>query len=282
MKTAKTILIAFVLNLSFSAFEFFGGIFTGSVSIISDALHDMGDAISIGLSFCLEKKSRKQPDKFHTFGYARYSVLGGFITTLILIFGSLIVISNAVKRIINPVEINYTGMIIFAVIGAVVNFVAALFTHSDDSLNHKAVSLHMFEDVLGWLTVLVGAVVMKFKDFSLIDPILSICVSVFILVHAVKNLIPALNIFLEKAPDGISSDTIYQCILNINGVIDAHDIRVWSLDENTVCATMHIVTNSAFIKSEVRKSLLELGVANITLEIETTSEICPEQHIVSN
>ena len=113
MKTAKTILIAFVLNLSFSAFEFFGGIFTGSVSIISDALHDMGDAISIGLSFCLEKKSRKQPDKFYTFGYARYSVLGGFITTLILIFGSLIVISNAVKRIINPVEINYTGMIIF-------------------------------------------------------------------------------------------------------------------------------------------------------------------------
>ena len=71
MKTAKTILIAFVLNLSFSAFEFFGGIFTGSVSIISDALHDMGDAISIGLSFCLEKKSRKQPDKFYTFGYAR-------------------------------------------------------------------------------------------------------------------------------------------------------------------------------------------------------------------
>ncbi len=270
MKTAKTILIAFVLNLSFSAFEFIGGILTGSVSIISDALHDMGDAISIGLSFFLEKKSQKQPDKFHTFGYARYSVLGSFITTLILISGSLIVIYNAVKRIINPVEIDYTGMIIFAAIGVCVNSAAAFFTHKGDSLNQKAVSLHMFEDVLGWLTVLVGAVVMKFTNFSLIDPILSICVSVFILIHAVKHLIPALNIFLEKAPDSINSDTIHQCVITVDGVTDVYDIHVWSLDENTVCTTMHITTDSdpTKIKSDVRKALFNLGINHATLELE--------------
>ncbi|MBQ3499001.1 MAG: cation transporter [Clostridia bacterium] len=271
MKTAKSILIAFILNLSFSVFEFFGGILTGSVSIISDALHDTGDAISIGLSYFLEKKSKKQPDKSHTFGYARYSVLGSVITTLILISGSVAVIYNAVKRIINPVEIDYKGMIILAVVGVAVNLAAALFTHSHDSLNHKAVSLHMFEDVLGWLAVLVGAVIMKITDFSLIDPILSICVSVFILIHAVKHLIPALNIFLEKAPDSIDSDTVRRHVMSIEGVSDVSDIRVWSLDENTVCATMHIITDSdpSEIKSAVRRKLFNIGIYFTTLESET-------------
>ena len=170
-------------------------------------------------------------------------------------------------------------MIVFAVVGAAVNSAAVFFTHKGDSLNQKAVSLHMFEDVLGWLAVLVGAVVMKFTDFSLIDPILSICVSVFILIHAVKHLIPALNIFLEKAPDNISSDTIHQCVITVEGVTDVYDIHVWSIDENTVCATMHIVTDSnpTDIKTVVCKALFELGIHHITLEIENSRENCINQ-----
>ena len=128
MKTEKNILIAFILNLSFSIFEFVGGIITGSVAILSDSIHDIGDAASIGVSFFLEKKSKKQPDNTYTYGYARYSVLGSVITTVILMVGSILVIVNAVRRIINPVQINYNGMIIFAVIGTVVNFIAAYFT----------------------------------------------------------------------------------------------------------------------------------------------------------
>ena len=115
MRTEKNILVAFVLNLLFSIFEFVGGIFTGSVAIISDAIHDIGDALSIGISYFLEKKSKKQPDDVYTYGYARYSVIGSVITTLILLFGSVMVIYNAILRIINPVPINYNGMILFAV-----------------------------------------------------------------------------------------------------------------------------------------------------------------------
>ena len=114
MKTEKNILIAFILNLTFSVFEFIGGVVTGSVAIVSDAVHDIGDAVSIGISYFLEKKSKKQPDEKYTYGYARYSVIGSVITTLILLFGSFMVISNAVNRIITPVEINYNGMILFA------------------------------------------------------------------------------------------------------------------------------------------------------------------------
>ena len=131
MKTEKNILWAFLLNFFFSIFEFIGGIFTGSVAILSDAVHDIGDSVSIGASYFFERKSKRAPDKRYTYGYGRYSVLGGLITVFILIIGSVFVIYNAINRIISPVEINYDAMIIFAVVGVIVNFLAALFTREE-------------------------------------------------------------------------------------------------------------------------------------------------------
>lgn len=280
MKTQKNIFIAFILNLTFSVFEFFGGIFTGSVAIISDAVHDLGDAASIGASYVLEKKSRRQPDGEYTYGYARYSVVGGVITTLILLFGSVMVIVNAVGRIISPVEINYNGMIVFAVIGALVNFAAALVTREGDSINQKAVNLHMLEDVLGWLVVLIGAVVMRFTDFRVIDPVLSIGVAVFILVNAVQNLKEVLDVFLEKIPHGISIDEVKEHILELDGVLDVHHIHLWSMDGQSNYATMHIVTNGEphEVKEAVREELAEHGIGHATLELESEGEHCHEEH----
>lgn len=280
MKTEKNILIAFILNLAFSVFEFVGGIFTGSVAIISDAIHDIGDAASIGISYFLEKKSKKQPDKTYTYGYTRYSVIGSTITTLILLFGSIMVIYNAITRIIEPTQINYNGMIIFAIVGVIVNFCAAVFTHGGGSLNQKAVNLHMLEDVLGWIVVLIGAIVMKFTDFALIDPIISICVAIFIFINAIKNLKEALEIFLEKTPKSIEISEITEHILNIDGIIDVHHIHIWSMDGQNNYATMHIVTNSDHhkIKETVRKELLEHGIGHATLELESENEHCHNEH----
>ena len=188
MKSEKNIFIAFILNVLFAAFEFIGGFFTGSITITSDAIHDLGDAASIGISYILEKKSKKGPDDKYTYGYARYSVIGSAITTVTLLFSSFIVIFNAIQRIINPSQINYDGMIVIGFAGIIVNLTAAHFTHDGESLNQKAVNLHMLEDVLGWAVVLVGAVIMKFTDISVIDPILSLAVAVFILINATKNL----------------------------------------------------------------------------------------------
>ena len=280
MKTQKNILIAFILNLAFSVFEFFGGLFTGSVAIVSDAVHDLGDAASIGASYILEKKSRRQPDGKYTYGYARYSVVGGVITTLILLFGSVMVIVNAVGRIINPVEINYNGMIVFAVIGALVNFAAALVTREGDSINQKAVNLHMLEDVLGWIVVLIGAVVMRFTDFKVIDPVLSIGVAVFILVNAVQNLKEVLDVFLEKIPHGIDIDEIKEHILKIDGVLGVHHIHIWTMDGRSNYATMHIVANGDphEVKHAVREELAEHGIGHATLELEAEGEHCHEEH----
>ena len=197
MKTERNILVAFLLNFFFAVVELFGGIFTNSVAIISDSVHDLGDSISIGISFFLEKKSKKKPDNKYTYGYARFSILGAFITTTILIVGSVIVIISAVNRIMHPVEIDYNGMILFAIFGVIVNFFAALATREGDSLNQKAVNLHMLEDVLGWVIVLIGSILMKYTDISIIDPIMSIGVAIFILYNAVKNLKQVLDLFLE-------------------------------------------------------------------------------------
>ena len=280
MKSEKNILIAFILNLSFAIFEFVGGIFTGSVAITSDAVHDMGDAASIGFSYFLEKKSSRQPDNTYTYGYARYSVLGGVITTFILLFGSIAVIINAIERIINPTDIHYDGMIVFGVIGVAVNFLAARFTHGGESINQKAVNLHMLEDVLGWVVVLIGAVVMRFTDFYLLDPIMSIGVAFFILANAIKNLKTVLDIFLEKTPDNISVEEIKEHICKIDGIVDAHHIHLRSLDGQNIYATMHIVTNNdpQTTKEKVRKELAEHGITHSTLELENTHEQCHYQH----
>lgn len=271
MKTDKNILFAFILNLGFSIFEFLGGLVTNSVAILSDSIHDMGDALSIGISFFLEKKSKKKPDNNYTYGYTRYSVLGGLITTVILLVGSILVIYNAIGRIINPVEVNYKGMIIFAVVGVIMNFLAAYLTREGDSINQKSVNLHMLEDVLGWVVVLIGAIVMNFTDIRIIDPIMSIGVSLFILINTLKNLKEILDLFLEKTPQNIDIDKLKDHLNKIEGVDDIHHIHVWSIDGYNNYATMHIVTKSNDIKKikvKIREELEEHGICHAILETE--------------
>lgn len=282
MKSQRNILIAFILNLCFSLFEFIGGLFTGSFAILSDSLHDLGDAMSIGVAFVLEKKSRKKPDDKYTYGYARYSVVGSVITTLILLFGSVSIIYKAVLRILSPADINYEGMICLAVAGVIINLAAAFFTKDGDSLNQKAVNLHMLEDVLGWIVVLVGAVVMKFTDIKIIDPILSIAVAVFVLINAVRNLKDALDLFLEKAPDGIDTQEIKEHLCEIEGVSDVYHIHLWSIDGTNNFATMHLVAEGdlAKIKAKARMELSEHGINHATIEIDSPLEECTHKECI--
>lgn len=282
MKSQRNILIAFILNLCFSVFEFIGGLFTGSFAILSDSLHDMGDAMSIGVAFVLEKKSHKKPDDKYTYGYSRYSVIGSVITTLILLLGSVSIIYNAIFRIISPTDINYKGMIVLAVIGVVINLVAAFFTKDGDSLNQKAVNLHMLEDVMGWLVVLIGAVVMKFTDIKIIDPILSIGVALFVLINAVRNLKEALELFLEKSPHGIDAQEIKEHLCEIEGVSDVHHIHLWSMDGVNNLATLHLVAEGdlAKIKAKARIELSEHGINHATIEIDSPLEECTHKECI--
>lgn len=278
MKSDKKILVAFLLNLFFAAVEFVGGIFTGSVAIMSDAIHDLGDAASIGISFFLERKSKKQPDDVYTYGYARFSVVGSVVTTLVLLFGSAVVIHNAIDRLIEPAPIHYNGMIGFAVLGVIVNLSAAWFTHEGDSLNQKAVNLHMLEDVLGWVVVLIGAIVMRFTNITVLDPIMSIGVALFIVLAAVQNMKQVLDLFLEKIPQGVDLTHLKTHLCQIEGVEDVHHIHIWSMDGHHNYATMHVVASgkSHDIKHAVREELEEHGIGHVTIELEHPGEHCHE------
>lgn len=282
MKTEKNILIAFLLNISFSIFEFFGGLFTNSVAILSDSIHDLGDAVSIGISYFMERKSKKPSDNKYTYGYIRYSVLGGVITTTILLVGSILVIISAIKRLINPVEVNYQGMIIFAVIGVILNFIAAYVTKEGESINQKSVNLHMLEDVLGWIVVLVGAIIMNFTDIKILDPIMCIGVALFILFNALKNLKIVLDLFLEKTPNDIDIEELKKHLLEIEDVEDIHHIHIWSIDGFNNYATMHIVSKSkdiSKVKHEIREELLEHNICHAILETEEEACSDKECHI---
>lgn len=278
MKTEKNFLIVFILNLLFSLFEFAGGIFTGSIAIISDSLHDLGDASSILVSYFFEKKSHKEPDNKYTFGYGRFSILGGMITSSVLIISSAVLFFHSTKKFTDVSEINYNGMIVFSFAGMIINSVSAFITHKDKSVNGKAVNLHLLEDVLGWIAVFAGAIIMKLTDFVLIDPIISIAVSIFIFINAAKNLKEATEIFLDKIPDDISIDEIKEKLCIIDGITDVHSIRIRKIDNTNNCATMHIITNNDFVetKKAVRSVLKEYSINIVTLELETKDEMCKQ------
>ena len=276
MGSDKKILLAFLLNLGFSLFEFIGGLVTGSVAILSDALHDLGDAAGIGVSLLLERKSKRPPDDIYTYGYARYSALGSMFTMLLLLLGSVAVIWNAAHRLATPTPIHYDGMIIFAVVGLAINLVAAIITHGGHSLNQKAVSLHMLEDVLGWAVVLIGAIIMRFTDLWILDPIMSIGVAVFIGISAIRSLWEVLPLFLEKAPKGMTVGQLKTQLSYIPGILDVHNVHLWTLDGYNSYATLHIVTDADphTIKEEARHALGHLGIRHVTLELEAPGEDC--------
>lgn len=274
---SKNILIAFLLNFCFSIYELVGGILTGSVAISSDAIHDFGDAMSIGLSYFLERKSRKGPDEKYSYGYARYSLMGGLITSCILIVGSLLVIFRAIERFFVPTEIAYDGMMLLAVIGVAINSIAAYLTSGRNSLNQKAVNLHMLEDVLGWIVVLIGAVIMRWTGFSYIDPILSILVAGFILFESCKNLKNIFGILLDGIPQDLNIKKIRQDLEKISGVKNIHHLHFWSLDGSHHYATLHLMTdvdNFVDLKKNVRNVLQKYNVLHVTIEIEKPEEEC--------
>lgn len=279
MKTSGKILAAFLLNLAFAVFEFAGGLLTGSVAILSDAVHDLADAVSIGASYGLERVSKKQPDARYTYGYSRFSVLGGLLTTAILSVGSVAVIGNAVHRLFVPTPIDYNGMLLFALVGVAVNLAAAWMTRGGDSVNQRAVNLHMLEDVLGWAVVLVGAVVMRLTDLAFLDPLLSIGVAAFIFVHALQNWKQSLALFLEKAPEKPTVQQVQAAAEQVAGVAEVHHIHLWQLDESHVYATMHVVTDreAYAVKQALRHALEALGVDHTVLELERVGEACREK-----
>ncbi len=275
----KNLGMAFFLNLFFALFELIGGLFTNSLAILSDALHDLGDSVSLGLAWYFQRKSKKAANLKFTYGYKRFSLLGVIINSVILIIGAFFIIKAAIPRFTHVTEPNAQGMMVIALVGLVVNGFAVWKLRQGASKNEKVISIHMMEDVLGWLAVLIGSIVMYFTNWFWIDPLLSILIAIYVLTHVYGHIKSAMEIILQARPDNVSIEKIRTHLKDIPGVIDIHDLHVWSLDGEKNVMTAHIVISDNVsqhgqfnIKKEVKDKLAQLHVDHVTLELELQGE----------
>ncbi|MBT3464129.1 cation transporter, partial [archaeon] len=195
--------VVFFLNLSFTVVELIGGIFTNSVAIIADSLHDFGDSLSLGLSWFLDNYSKKERSNKFSYGYKRFSLLSALINSTILVIGSIFVLYTSIPRFMNPETSNYKGMLLLAILGIIVNGIAVLRLKKGNSINEKVVSWHLLEDVFGWVAVLIISVVNMFVSLPILDPLLAIVFTLIIFSNAIKNLKPIVAIFLQSTPQNI-------------------------------------------------------------------------------
>ncbi len=278
-RSSGNLKMAFALNFLFALIELAGGLFTNSVAILSDALHDFGDSISLGVAFYLQKRSGKKSDEFYSYGYKRFSLLGSVFISVVLAVSSIFIIAESIKRILEPQQSNASGMLILAILGIIVNGAAVLRLKKGSSLNEKAVLIHMMEDVFGWIAVLIASVVMMFVNFPVIDPLLSIGITIWVLVNVYKNLSKTLKIMLQEIPRDVKTEEFVQEIRMIDDIESIHDLHLWSLDGENHILTLHVVlkNNSSLeklteYKQKIRSIGENYGIGHITIEFEGTEE----------
>ena len=273
--------VAFFLNLSFTIIEIIGGLYTNSLAILSDALHDLGDSLSLGLSWYFQKLSKKGRTKTFSYGYKRFSLLGAIINSIVLVAGSIFILTKAIPELFNPEETNVEGMLYLSILGIVVNGAAVFKLRKGESLNEKVVSLHLLEDVLGWVAVLIGSIIMMFTDAPFIDPLLSVLISLFVLYNVYKNLRKSMLVILQGIPEDVSLDDIREKLKDISEITDIHDNHVWSMDGEYNILTIHLrldkdykLSEQAKLKEKVKSQLKDESINHITIEFEGQNENC--------
>lgn len=280
-QSTSNIRTAFLLNLGFAILEIAGGLYTNSLAILSDAVHDLGDSVSLGMAWYLERLAKNDADRKFSYGYRRFSLLGALINALILLSGSIFMISQAVRRITHPEPSQAEGMILFAIIGIIVNGAAAFRLRKDSSLNARMVALHLLEDVLGWTAVLAAAVILLFNNSPYIDPILSILIALWILYNVTRNLRKTVGVFLQAVPPGLSLQDIEACVLSVDRVDSIHHPHVWSLDGEHHVLTLHVVVpeetsrqQARCVKNDIKEALAPFKIFHMTIEIEYGEADC--------
>jgi cobalt-zinc-cadmium efflux system protein len=270
---------AFVLNLVFALIEIAGGLYTNSVAILADALHDFGDAVAIGMAWYLEDRAKRPRSGAYSYGYRRLSLLAALINAVILVTGSLFMLSMAVPRLLHPEPPDAQGMLALALLGMAVNGYAALRVRSGRTLNEQVISWHLLEDVLGWGAVLVVSLTLMVTDLPMLDPLLSILITFYILYNVVKNLRSTIALFLQAAPASVDIAALEHQLATLPHVVNVHDTHAWSLDGEHHVVTTHLVVAADATKAQlqqVKREALDLlhaaDLRHTTVEIEFDDE----------
>jgi cobalt-zinc-cadmium efflux system protein len=284
----KRVRFAAFVNFAFTIVEIVGGLWTNSLAILSDALHDFGDSIALLVSWLFERGAKRAPDARYTFGYQRLSLFSALFSASVLVGGSIVIIFAAIPRFFNPESVNAFGMVGIAVIGIIFNGAAFFLLKKGESLNEKVLSWHLLEDVLGWIAILVGGIIIYFWKFYLIDPIMTVALTVFILYNVAKNLREAISILLQGVPKHINLEAVKQDVKAIKGVLEMHDIHIWSLEGETDVFSAHVVVDEETFekrplqtKQTIKDTLEKHHIEHSTIELEgegqCTGMVCEER-----
>lgn len=272
MSSKIAVWLAFVLNFSFAIIEFiFGGLF-GSSAILADAVHDLGDALAIGISAFLESISNREEDSHYTLGYKRFSLLGAILTAVILITGSSLVILENISKLIEPQPVDHQGMLWLGVIAIAINLTASLIVRKGQTKNESILSLHFLEDTLGWLAVIVVAIILRYTDWYFLDPLLSLLISAFILSKALPRFWSTLKIFLDAVPEGVDIQQVKSDLERLDHVASINQLNLWTMDGLEKNAIVHVclehVKHMEVCKESIRTLLKESGFQNVTIEVD--------------
>ncbi|EFX58750.1 cation diffusion facilitator family transporter [Streptococcus sp. M334] len=276
MKAKYTVWIAFFLNLSYAIVEFIAGGIFGSSAVLADSVHDLGDAIAIGISALLETISNREEDRHYTLGYKRFSLLGALVTAVILITGSILVILENIAKIFHPQSVNDEGIFWLGIIAITINVLASLVIRKGQTKNESILSLHFLEDTLGWVAVILMAIVLRFTDWYILDPLLSLAISFFILSKALPRFWSTLKIFLDAVPEGVDIQKIKTDLAELDHVASINQLNLWTMDGLEKNAIVHVclkeMEHMETCKESIRIFLKDCGFQNITIEVDVDLE----------
>ena len=272
MKTKYAVWLAFLLNLSFAIVEFIAGGIFGSSAVLADSVHDFGDAIAIGISAFLESISNRKEDSHYTLGYKRFSLLGAMVTAVILMTGSGMVILENMVKLFHPQPVNEEGLLWLGIIAISVNVLASLVIRKGQTKNESILSLHFLEDTLGWLAVILMAMVLRYTDWYILDPLLSLAISFFILSKAIPRFWSTLKIFLDAVPEGVDIKQVKNDLEQLDNVASINQLNLWTMDGLEKNAIVHVcldhVKYMEVCKESIRDLLKESGFQNVTIEVD--------------
>ena len=276
MSSKTSIWLAFFLNLSYAIVEFIAGGIFGSSAVLADSVHDLGDAIAIGISALLETISNREEDRQYTLGYKRFSLLGAMLTAVILMIGSVLVILENITKIVHPQPVNEEGIFWLGIIAVSINVLASLVVRKGKTKNESILSLHFLEDTLGWLAVILMAIILQFTDWYILDPLLSLVISIFILSKAIPRFWSALKIFLDAVPEGVDIKQVKNDLEQLDHVVSVNQLNLWTMDGLEKNAIVHVclkeIEQMETCKEFIRNLLKDCGFQNITIEVDADLE----------
>ena len=272
MSSKTSIWLAFFLNLSYALVEFIAGGIFGSSAVLADSVHDLGDAIAIGISALLETLSNREEDGQYTLGYKRFSLLGAILTAVILMIGSVLVILENITKIVDPQPVNEEGVLWLGIIAVSINVLASLVVRKGKTKNESILSLHFLEDTLGWLAVILMAIILRFTDWYILDPLLSLVISIFILIKAIPRFWSALKIFLDAVPEGVDIKQVKNDLEQLDHVVSVNQLNLWTMDGLEKNAIVHVCLEEIeyieYCKESIRNLLKDYGFQNVTVEVD--------------